>query len=1120
MSFLYDIIADYEKSYDTVTDNGSAGTVTTLYGYLSSFDEVLFSQVSASLNEILTFGSIDDISDEYIHYLAYMLGYEWNFDLDYDLQRNLLKGILEVYKRKGTKFAFHFNLYRLDPSVQLYEPYKDLFIVDKSKFGEDHLPSEDYYSYGILVIKLNKFIPEIFDVIEYVRPAGWKIVVEFSYGIYYSFHIKVKTEERVLLENSSNLDFYLSRFNSRIESYKNIINTEGNVYSNTNVTVTRSLVGDMDNLSDYVYSDAIVEITKVYLNNETVFELGVDYTLNTNNTLVIWTPVGMTKIAPGEMYFIDYVNDDKIEAQHLLYIDEYIQETYIANSISDQYIYDEFNNPIFRKLTDAEYTEQYVNSLVYINGQYMPVTMVGHTFIPGMYQPSVYEVENDTERYNLVNLVQWYNTDTVGKVRLSDTQLEVMYNFTKDYVPGEKFKFNDSDVQATITDATYNTKISKTIFTVTFDDIITYKNGTNKYRLTNCTDGTSNGVLGYQVHKGYSLIYYENFGNTYSISADYLVTSVDSVYSVVGEVTTYYSEGSDYEVSGNDIIWTSTGNKPDSTFYVDFTYSYNPTNGTDYIIVNENGIYYIKFLSNNVPEDDTVFYVKYSHVLPTNIDKILVSSSWVSNGDLVYQKDTKQVYKVVDAMRLEREDSYTKLEYSLDIALNRSTIVLPLNSKFRLEDMGNHHMLYETDDNIYTLYRYSLQYSEYQLLNGDVFVEGGDKTIIIPNGVNEIYITTCGGGGGASSLYHIENNRLAISTGGGGGAVRYRYKLSVSPGDAIRIVGGLGGVATKDGEPSYAAIKKVNSTEFEIVTNTYADPGKSPTSLDDMEIPTAGLYGTSWYGGEAGGQYSGSGGSIWASNISFNSLNNTTSMEYVYSDYGNNGMSFGGKSITDAGLICGGGGSYGVGGGLEGVPGYGGGGCNSTIAGDGVGGVGFARIQYDANNIVDESNSPTKVTITPNSISLKVGEFAKLEYEITPIGDWPHSWYSYDESIVTVDSEGNCVAVGTGKTYVGVVSVIETGLCEVIVTENIVLVTNLSLFGDSTLPVGQIAHLTISILPSNATDKSVTITSSDSNIVAVNNEGTVMAVSPGEAVITAKTNDGSNLTATLNITIV
>ena len=354
MSFLYDIIADYEKSYDTVTDNGSAGTVTTLYGYLSSFDEVLFSQVSASLNEILTFGSIDDISDEYIHYLAYMLGYEWNFDLDYDLQRNLLKGILEVYKRKGTKFAFHFNLYRLDPSVQLYEPYKDLFIVDKSKFGEDHLPSEDYYSYGILVIKLNKFIPEIFDVIEYVRPAGWKIVVEFSYGIYYSFHIKVKTEERVLLENSSNLDFYLSRFNSRIESYKNIINTEGDVYSDTNVTVTRSLVGDMDNLSDYVYSDAIVEITKIYLNNETVFELGVDYTLNTNNTLVIWTPVGMTKIAPGEMYFIDYVNNDKIEAQHLLYIDEYIQnETQSYKNtmtVSKEYMFSTF--PLSNKIVE------------------------------------------------------------------------------------------------------------------------------------------------------------------------------------------------------------------------------------------------------------------------------------------------------------------------------------------------------------------------------------------------------------------------------------------------------------------------------------------------------------------------------------------------------------------------------------------------------------------------------------------------------------------------------------------------------------------------------------------------------------------------------------------------
>ena len=73
--------------------------------------------------------------------------------------------------------------------------------------------------------------------------------------------------------------------------------------------------------------------------------------------------------------------------------------------------------------------------------------------------------------------------------------------------------------------------------------------------------------------------------------------------------------------------------------------------------------------------------------------------------------------------------------------------------------------------------------------------------------------------------------------------------------------------------------------------------------------------------------------------------------DFIYSDYGNSGISNGGKTIIDNGFICGGGGSYGVGAGKDAVAGYGGGGC--ALINDGAGGIGFAKLKYDITKVVD-----------------------------------------------------------------------------------------------------------------------------------------------------------------------
>ncbi len=66
---------------------------------------------------------------------------------------------------------------------------------------------------------------------------------------------------------------------------------------------------------------------------------------------------------------------------------------------------------------------------------------------------------------------------------------------------------------------------------------------------------------------------------------------------------------------------------------------------------------------------------------------------------------------------------------------------------------------------------------------------------------------------------------------------------------------------------------------------------------------------------------------------------------------------------------------------------------------------------------------------------------------------------------------------------------------------------------------GETATLTATAAPSNATNKSVTWTSSNTAVATVDNNGLVTAVANGTATITATANDGSNVSASCAVTI-
>ena len=83
-----------------------------------------------------------------------------------------------------------------------------------------------------------------------------------------------------------------------------------------------------------------------------------------------------------------------------------------------------------------------------------------------------------------------------------------------------------------------------------------------------------------------------------------------------------------------------------------------------------------------------------------------------------------------------------------------------------------------------------------------------------------------------------------------------------------------------------------------------------------------------------------------------------------------------------------------------------------------------------------------------------------------------------------------------------------------------VLCTSITLDNTSaTMNAGETMQLMATVLPEDAANKSVTWTSSDRSVATVSNNGLVTALTAGTATITATTCDGSNLSATCNVTV-
>lgn len=158
------------------------------------------------------------------------------------------------------------------------------------------------------------------------------------------------------------------------------------------------------------------------------------------------------------------------------------------------------------------------------------------------------------------------------------------------------------------------------------------------------------------------------------------------------------------------------------------------------------------------------------------------------------------------------------------------------------------------------------------------------------------------------------------------------------------------------------------------------------------------------------------------------------------------------------------------------------------------------------------------VVLSTNTLSLQPGEKANLTGRVYPDNCKVHSvtWTSSNEGVATVSQDGEVTAIAEGTSIVTVNCDGKKDECTVTVAIVKVPVTSVSLDKNTAgLLVGETLQLTATVLPSNATDKTVTWTSSDTNVATVEN-GLVTALTAGEAIITAKAEE---LSATCTVTV-
>ena len=154
------------------------------------------------------------------------------------------------------------------------------------------------------------------------------------------------------------------------------------------------------------------------------------------------------------------------------------------------------------------------------------------------------------------------------------------------------------------------------------------------------------------------------------------------------------------------------------------------------------------------------------------------------------------------------------------------------------------------------------------------------------------------------------------------------------------------------------------------------------------------------------------------------------------------------------------------------------------------------------------------VSLDKTSITLTEGDSETLTATVYPDNATNKnvSWKSSDESVATV-SNGVVTAIKAGTATITVTTEngSKTATCQVTVKAKQINVAYINIDQNSVhLKEGESILLTVTVYPSNATNKNVNWTSSNVKVASVSSEGKVTAIKRGVATITAKSVSSSS----------
>lgn len=165
-------------------------------------------------------------------------------------------------------------------------------------------------------------------------------------------------------------------------------------------------------------------------------------------------------------------------------------------------------------------------------------------------------------------------------------------------------------------------------------------------------------------------------------------------------------------------------------------------------------------------------------------------------------------------------------------------------------------------------------------------------------------------------------------------------------------------------------------------------------------------------------------------------------------------------------------------------------------------------------NITVKPINVTGIMLNKSKESIFVSSTSSLVATISPSNatDKSVKWTTSNIKIATVSTSGVITAVAVGTVTITAITTDGSKIASCAITVLPVKVSAVSLNKSiATITLKSSITLAASISPSNATDKSVKWTTSDSKVATVTSSGKVTAVSAGEAIIYVTTTDGSKI---------